>query len=289
MDTNKYTHQLQTDFPDLDIQKVELIGQGWHHDALEVNDSIIFRVPRGIHEQSDSVGYETAVLKHFQGLLPVEIPNPTFIAPEQAYFGYPKLQGEPLIKFNDDLSEQNKANVREDWVDSAIVIHQSLSVDTARSFGVPEFEVTISDAQEIFSLGGIDKDVSDFAKQTIETISAIDLSSQHMSFIHNDIQFHNLLIDPVSKRITGLIDWTDVCIAPIAREFSAWEWLHDNQIQQVVELYEEKTGVKVDVQQARAWKYLEELCDLVEYVKTNDADEARQSLDHIRRWIEVAS
>src|SRR5487761_1225234 len=206
---NKYFQQLRTDFPELDIQKVEVSGQGWHHVALNVNDSIIFRVPRGVHEQSASVGYETAVLKHFQGLLPVEIPNPTFIAPEQAYFGYPKLQGEPLINYYSAFSEQDKARLREDWVNIASVIHRRLSIDEARRLNVPEFEVSISDAEGIFSLDAVDKDVLDFAKQTVEIISDIDLSSQNMSFIHNDIQFHNLLIDPAAKRITGLIDWTD--------------------------------------------------------------------------------
>ncbi len=285
MNTDKYAQQLQNDFPSLDIQKVKLIGQGWHHDALEVNDSIIFRVPRGIHGQSDSVGYETAVLKHFQGLLSVEIPNPTFIAPNQAYFGYSKLQGEPLIKFYDSFSDQDKASLREDWVNIASVIHQKLSVDEARRLNVPEFEVSIADAQEIFSLKSIDKYVLEFAKQTIETISAIDLNNQNMSFIHNDIQFHNLLIDPQTKRVTGLIDWTDVCVAPIAREFSAWEWLHDNQLKQVIGLYEQKTSIKVDLQQAKIWKYLEELSDFVEHRKTGDHNEAEQSLDHIKQWI----
>jgi len=287
MVTDKYVQQLKTDFPSLDIQKIEIIGQGWHHDAIEVNDSIIFRVPRGIHEQSDSVGYETAVLKHFQGLLPVEIPNPTFMAPNQAYFGYPKLQGEPLINYYSVFSEQDKARLREDWVNIAGVIHEGLSFDEARRLNVPEFEVSIADAEGIFSIDGIDKDVLDFAKQTIETISAIDLNSQNMSFIHNDIQFHNLLIDPQTRRVTGLIDWTDVCVAPIAREFSAWEWLHDEQLRQVVALYEEKKGIKIDFQQAKIWKYLEELSDFVEHKKTGDQNEAEQSLNHIKQWMKA--
>lgn len=285
MVTNNYAQQLKRDFPSLNIQKIEVIGKGWHHDAVEVNDSIVFRIPRGVHEQSDSVGYETAVLKHFQGLLPVQIPNPTFIALNEAYFGYPKVPGELLINLYSDFNEQDKARLREDWVNIAVVIHQRLSVNEARRLKVPEFEVSIADAQEIFSLSGIDEDVLDFARQIIEFVSAIDLNNQNMSFIHNDIQFHNLLIDPHTKRLTGLIDWTDVCVAPIAREFSAWEWLNDEQLRQVIGLYEEKTGNTIDIQQAKIWKYLEELSDFVEHVRTGEQSEAEQSLNHIKQWM----
>lgn len=287
MTMKDYTQQLQTDFPELKIENVEVIGTGWHHVALDVNDTMIFRVPRGIHEQSDSVGYETAILKHFRGLLPVDIPNPTFIAPGKAYFGYPKLLGQPLINFYSDFSEQDKDHLREDWVNIAAVIHRGISVDEARKLKVPEFEVTIDDAKILFELDGLDKDVLDFARQTIDYIAAIDMTKENLALIHNDIQFHNLIVDPSMRRVTGLIDWTDVCVAPIAREFSAWEWNHDNQLEQVIGLYEKKTGTKVDIKQAKKWKHLEELCDLAEHINTDDDDEVKQSLDHIKKWMKA--
>ncbi len=152
---------------------------------------------------------------------------------------------------------------------------------------MPDFEISIKDAKILFDLEGIDKDVLDFAKKIFADIGAIDISQENLSFIHNDIQFHNLIINPTTKRITGLIDWTDVCIAPISREFSAWEWLHDEQLKQVIELYEEKTGTKVDFYQAKLWKYLEELSDYAEHIKTGDKGEAKQSLDHIIQWMAV--
>jgi thiamine kinase-like enzyme len=68
-------------------------------------------------------------------------------------------------------------------------------------------------------------------------------------FIHNDLQFHNLLASPESKRLSG-IDWTDACIAPLAREFAINELMQGNLLQQAIEIYRKRTGVHIDKEQA---------------------------------------
>lgn len=284
-----YQVRLQSDFPDLDIANVKVLGEGWDHTALEVNNSLVFRIPRGVYnveKQSKSVVYEIEVLRHLQNQLPVAIPNPIYVAPGNAYFGYPKLPGRKLVDLWPEFSERDKANLWEDWVNIAVAIHQGVPLNMARRLGVAVFSGSVGNAPGILELEDLDDEVRNFAKRTIEAAQAVDMQSQPAIFIHNDLQFHNLLADPVTKRITGVIDWTDVCIAPVEREFSIWEWTHDSQLQEVSAHYEAKTGIKFDQKQARMWRHLEEINDYVEQLESGEAKGAQESLRHVKQWIE---
>ena len=182
-DIEKYTSQLRADFPGLEIKKVKVIGEGWDHAALEVNDSIIFRIPHD-NEPSASVRYEIAVLKHLQGKLPIAIPNPTFTAPNEAYFGYRKLPGELLMAIEDNFTTKEKRRVREDWVDIAAAIHAGVSVEFAKSLKVPVYDPSaiITNAKKTLTMTSLGKEIQTFASETIHAAEAISISKQGMRF-----------------------------------------------------------------------------------------------------------
>ncbi len=285
---SNYEERLRADFPDLTVDKVTVLGMGWEHVALEVNDTFIFRIPRGVYRTDDlskTVAYETEILRHLQNKLPVSIPDPQYIAPNQAYFGYPKLTGEKLIDLWPSLTEAEKTVLWDDWVAIAIATHQNVPPDMARTLGVPDFDMHLDIAQEILDFEEVDSEVLDFAKRTIVAMESADIRHQQLMVIHNDLQFHNLLADPQTKRVTAVIDWTSVCIGTIEREFSMWEWSHDDQMMEVAQRYLEKTGIKVNLSQAKLYRHIEEVCDYVEQIKSGDTEGAEESLDHINRWI----
>jgi len=283
-----FAEKIKSDFPELQVNNVKVIATGWDHVAIEVNNSIIFRIPRGeynIEKLSKSVIYETSILKLLQGKLPVDIPNPIYIAPGNEYFGYPKLAGVKLMDVNDDLSEDDRKHIREDWVNIASAIHGNVSAEVARNLGVPEFSGSIGKARYIGNIENVGNDVIDFADKVIKAAEMLKIDKSSMAVIHNDLQWFNLLVDSTTKRICGVIDWTDICIAPIEKDFSIWVWGHDDQLEQVAGLYEQKTGIKIDQDQAKMWRHLEEINDFIDQKENGDEKGAEQSLDHIRRWI----
>ena len=82
--------QIQQDFPDLVINSIKVIGTGWHHNAVDINGSIIFRIPHHTYGHDITpvtVNYETELLKRLKGKVPVSIPDPRYIAPNNDYFG----------------------------------------------------------------------------------------------------------------------------------------------------------------------------------------------------------
>jgi aminoglycoside phosphotransferase (APT) family kinase protein len=288
IDTRSYTARLETDFPDIDIASVEIIGTGWDHTALDVNDSLIFRIPRGVYRPeklSGSVIRETNVLKHLQGQLPVTIPNPCYIAPADAYFGYPKLAGANLMDLWADFDHRDRDQVREDWVSIAAAIHQGLPQETARKLGAVVFSGSVRNASKIFDTHGVNEKELAFADRILQAVGALAIQSLCTTFIHNDLQLHNLIADPATRRVTGVIDWTDACIGPVEREFAVWECTHDDQLERVATHYENETGIKINQGQASMWRHLEQINDFVEQSAAGDVKGADKSLNHIRQWI----
>ncbi len=286
-----YQDRLSADFPDLDIQTVSIIGKGWHHAAIEVNHDLVFRIPLGIHTQSeDSVARETTILRHLQGQLPVEIPTPKYIAPENAYFGYKKLPGKILQKALPHLTDLEKAQIVKDWVTIAVAIHQGISLATAAELNLPKFIISTDEAKRIFDLPAMPPEVLNFAHDTIEAALAIDSSSQYMVVLHNDLQYQNMLIDPDSKRVTGLIDWTDVEVGPLPREFAIGDWDQDHgMLEMAAALYEKKTGIRVDQRLATLLKSLEKISDLAIETENEEVEEAKGTLAAIRNIMARAS
>lgn len=290
-DTDQYKSQLKEDFPDLDITSVDVIGTGWHHDAVEVNHGIVFRMPRGDHGSditAESVHYETGVLKLLRGKFDVTIPDPLYVAGDESYFGYPKVDGIQLSDVWDDCIETERDKILSDWVDVIVGVHDSVSLQQARELGIPLFSDPDTDpaetAKKIFDVVDLSESVYDFARGTIDDVAKIDIDTEQDTVIHNDLHLENMLVDPNTHQLTGVIDWTDVCIGPIARDFAVWEWRADGSLEKAAELYYKKTGKTVDIQQARLWKHLEAISDIVEADATNDVKKIVGCLAAIARW-----
>lgn len=287
----EYRQKLIADFPDLDIMSAKIIGSGWHHDAVEVNGTIIFRIPRFDHASDvtdDSVGYETSTLRLLRGKLKIAIPDPLYVAKDNSYFGYPKLSGVLLADRWSGLSESEKDAIIEAWVGIVAEIHDTVPLVKGKELQIPLFadpnEPIDSTAKKIDTVQGLDPIVYDFAKRVLKQSKGIDVQNHQDTVIHNDLHLFNMLIDPDTHRLTGVIDWTDICIGPLEREFCAWEWEQDDSLEKVVRQYEAKTGKKVNIDEARFWKHIETVSDLVEAAETNDQKKIKESIDIIKYW-----
>lgn len=288
----EYKNKLTTDFPNLQINSVKFIGSGWHHDAVEVNGNIVFRIPRFDHASDntdESVSYETAILKLLRGKLKVAIPDPLYIAKDMSYFGYPKLKGELLANKWATLSQDEKNKIIEQWVDIIIDIHRTIDLKTAQELHVPLFtdpaDPLNETAYKIHEVKGLDPVVYEFADKVLALNDSVGKNPMQDTFIHNDLHLFNMLIDSDTHELTGVIDWTDVCIGPLEREFCCWEWEKGDALVKTAEFYQEKTRNKVSLEQARFWKHIETITDIVEAAESNDQKKIDESVDIIKYWV----
>jgi aminoglycoside phosphotransferase (APT) family kinase protein len=286
------THKeaFEEEFTGLTVETVRILDTGWHHDAIEVNGSIIFRVPHHTYGRvitPEKVEREVALLRFLQERVPVDIPSPQYVPRDYAYYGYPKLDGVLVRDLVGDCNADDWQRYREDWVDIASALHGNVNVEQARQLGVPDFVPPSQRRTEgIFDIPDVDEAVTDFARDVIGELDAYDSTPNAYVFIHDDMQAHNLLADPQTKRVTGLIDWTEACLGPLSCEFAVHEWMQGAALSEVARMYEEKTGVPVDQQEARMWYSIAEIGAYVSYFKAGEADEAEKYLQSVRRLID---
>lgn len=278
-----YKKQIQTDFPELVIKNFALIGSGWDHDAVLVNDQLIFRLPKDsddLEAQSPHVLYEVKVLDYLRDRLPIEIPHPTHVSPSSSYFGYPKLEGLMISEDQATPTKLNRPALLRDWVSISFQIHSAMSVETARLLGVPVYQPDFSLAQRFCSKSTVNKALRE---HTLKVLAGIELFMKHgqtFVFAHNDFRFQNMLLDPEAAKTKGLIDWSDMGIAPIEKEFSSSSWSYEELVDAIA-LYPKNTIKTIDINQVLRWRWIEDVSDFIELVDAG-SDDAGKILERLQ-------
>ncbi|TGM48089.1 aminoglycoside phosphotransferase family protein [Leptospira biflexa] len=283
-----YKKQIQADFPELTIQDLEFIGSGWDHDAVQVNDRLIFRLPKDsgdLELESVHLHYEVKALNYLRGRLPIEIPQPTHVSPSRSYFGYPKLYGVMIAEDQATPIELNRPALLQDWVKVSSQIHSAMPVETARLLGVPEDRPDFSLAQRFCSLPAVDKAVREYTAKVLADTELFIQKGQSLVFAHNDLRFQNMLLYPEATRIQGLIDWSDMSIAPIEKEFSSSSWSSEELVRAIA-LYPKSIIKVIDLDQVLRWRWLEDVSDFIELTDANNVD-AIEILERLCRNVNI--
>jgi thiamine kinase-like enzyme len=139
-------------------------------------------------------------------------------------------------------------------------------------------------AKRILDTPGLNGDVYAFSKRVFTALEKVDIQKEQNTVIHNDLHLFNMLVNPDSHEFTGAIDWTDICIGPVARDFAVWEWRHDGSLEKAAQIYKDKTGKSLDIMQARLWKYVENISDIVEATESHDTAKVKECLERINLW-----
>lgn len=101
---------IREQFPDVEAQSLQLLGQGWDNTVWLVDERWTFRFPRKAFA-IPGLENEIAYLPQLVPLLPLPIPNPTFIGrPSERFdwpfYGAPYLPGRELAEAQLDDEER---------------------------------------------------------------------------------------------------------------------------------------------------------------------------------------
>ncbi len=95
-DSSKYTRLIEAAYPEIEMRSARLHNQdGQFSDVVVVNEALIFRFPRSEHVAA-SMQREVAILAQLQGRTTLPIPNPVYTSETPVFMGYAMLHGEPV-------------------------------------------------------------------------------------------------------------------------------------------------------------------------------------------------
>lgn len=210
-----YLDTIRRRFPDLTIFEARLITMGQNNDILLVNGELIFRFPK-YPDGISQLRREWDLLKVISSHIKLQIPQPIFFGLDtekvgHAFMGYRKINGIPFskqiyIKYRNNTSIRRNANHLGQFLKALHNIPQK---------ELDHLQLSLYNPEDMVSLYHQVKDLlvpqlSPAAQKQIIHHFESYLSNPFSftpALIHGDFGPSNILIDPDSKIVQGIIDF----------------------------------------------------------------------------------
>jgi aminoglycoside phosphotransferase (APT) family kinase protein len=251
-------HRLLGQFPGLKVDSLRELAYGWDYTIWVVDEQYAFRFPRR-QMVVPGTEREIAVLPELGPLLLTAVPEPLFVghATEEypwPFFGSRLLPGKEISDAGLDAEDR-----------LAIALELAAFLRTLHA-------VDLDEPLPLDVNGRADMSIRvPLARKTIEEISAIWRAppsvapilaeaerlppAELTAVVHGDLHFRQVLVD--GRRLSGVIDWVDVCRSDPAIDLSMfWSFLDTAQRPAFLDAY----GAVSDAQLLRARVLAFNLC-----------------------------
>lgn len=216
-------------FPEIRVERCELVPGGWDNAMLLVNGEWVFRIPHRPVNQ-DALAKEARLLPELAPVLPVAVPRFEHTwrgeDPPRILAAYRWIEGVPLSR--EALEGPNGATLTTHIAAFLTALH-AFPVERALALGVPgrdpqtwhreydDFYRWIR--QEAFPL--LAPPARRWASHVCETyLGDVENFTFQPVLLHRDLAVEHILCDPARGRITGVIDWGDASVGDPAFDFT---------------------------------------------------------------------
>ena len=237
----RYVESIRKAYPGLQITAVELNEVGQNNDVLVVNGVWIFRFPR-YAQALERLRIEAVILAAIAPTITLEIPVPVYLALEgrgtgTAFLGYRRIEGEPLWRETyralerapahaatlDRLAEQLAGFLRE--------LHGVPVAEVAAAVAAAGHELPRDDTHEVCAdlyrrmrgklFPHMRPDARDWATDHFETFLDDTANFEYEPVLkHSDFGTSNILFDPASGRVCGILDFGSAGLGDPAYDFA---------------------------------------------------------------------
>jgi|SRR5215217_921475 len=199
-------------FPDVPLESLRLLGEGWDNTVWLVDEQWVFRFPRRTLA-IPGVEREIAALAALAPRLPLPVPAPVFVG-EPAdgfpwpFFGARFLPGrEPL-----GLSAAERAGLARPFGELLRALHDADVPDLpADPFGRADMAIRVPKTREQFAALEAEGLWHPRPSALELLAAAADLPAPEPTVVcHGDLHVRHLLVDDAGA-LTGVIDWGDLC------------------------------------------------------------------------------
>lgn len=281
--------KLESDFPDLVVTDIKQIGEGWDNVAYLINNEVVFRVPKKKTEEIaqeilDHTKTEIQFLKRVESKLPVKCPSIKYVAEDKSYYGYTFANGRQ-VTFE---GIKDKGSFVKLWIDTAIALSNSMSLDDAAKMGVKKVslnEYRLKRVKQVIDSKILDDSLHELAKYTLQNYMTVwDHAPQFI--LHGDPGLGNWVCDEPSNTYT-LIDWSDICIGP--QEFQVYRLVNDmpDYLELIIRHYFEKAGVEINRQLILLCGNASILSMLGAFMQRDDKQGVQEKMKQLKLWAAI--
>jgi aminoglycoside phosphotransferase (APT) family kinase protein len=279
---------LQKTIPDFSIKTIDE-KQGDEHRVIEINSTWIFRLPKSL-DVCKHVSVEVQLLKALENKITLPIPKVVYYSKDDYIFGYKKIPGVPLFReIYMQLTPAEKKQFANDFAQFLCELHTRIPLVAARNIAVPFTTIRLTDADWPLKPAELQHKLSPKIEPSLQATfntfikeyQRIVQSSQPVMVVHNDLHSDNILIDPKTKRLSGIIDFTSAAIDTAYHDFRYLHLIDMKLVALTVQAYNQKTGENLTVRNAYVYCMATEFSRLAEAMEQNKlikADEIKQRI-----------
>ena len=229
---NKYIETINRVYPDLSLESCYTNDIGQNNDVLIVNRSLVFRFPK-YKQGITQLKKEKEILEHINNIVTIPIPRPIYqsfekLEPGYVFTGYELIAGVPLWK-------ENLQNIKRDelikglatqLVNFLIDLH-SVSKENASDVLKLKDSNPREETLELFNriqnklFPFIRREARDEITQSFEAfLNGKTVLNMKTTLIHGDFGASNILWNPKSSRVSGVIDFGGSGLGDPAYDFA---------------------------------------------------------------------
>lgn len=208
--------KINSSFPDIWIQKAELISEWYDNEVLIINDEIVFRFTKKWVNFRNEVDFLIEFLK----VSNLCIPNPEYLSENLDFMWYDLIKWKQLKpdltnSLDDDILDRLSSEIAE-----FLFLLHNFKYDK-KSLVFPKYDKTQIFLEKIDSkISDIDiLELKEFYKQILHDYKEFDWKDQQPTLIHNDFYSRNIFIDSEFQNISWIIDFSDMAIADPSIDF----------------------------------------------------------------------
>lgn len=205
-------------YPDFAIDTIQFLGSGYDSEAYVVNEEYVFKFPR--HEIAAKNLYKEAkVLLQIHDQLPIKVPEIKFVGPsdqpgQMLFVGYEKIGGEELTPdIIQTLDEETLDSLAKEVAGFFTVLH-AIELDSELDELVIDKREKCAKEYEVIKsivLPVVPEETKNQINALYEALLTTEFSYKSC-LVHNDFGASNIFFDPLTNKITGIIDFGDIAI-----------------------------------------------------------------------------
>ena len=273
-----YLQRIRTIKPELEVRTVRTTS-GQFNDIITVNDELIFRFPRSLHE-ANLLAYEVAILSKLQHKTTLPIPNPIYVSTNREnvaenFMGYAMIIGEPFLSSVRDTIKDD--TLLERLATQVATFMQGLHTLSMKDI---DLDVPVADTRnEWMDLYQQFRDMlfhsmrPDARERVAQNFELFLNEPGHFMYTpmlrHGDLGGSNILYDPNTQKITGVIDFSSVAIGDPAIDVAAISTCGDIFFQHVCNAY---PGIGAMLERAQFYRSTFALQEALYGLRDNDQE-----------------
>ena len=239
--------QLRAAYPQAPtVAPLTVLGEGFGSLVVETASGVVFRIAKNALAQRGH-RRERALLPVIAGHLPgFDVPDPVYHLPHSKAFpygviGYDKLPGRPLSPH--DITEENRASIAAQLARFIGALHR-IPLDRLPASDLPEVPPRAARLGEVWGRvtpylrAHLDRDEYTRVSGWWREIGCYGERHPYTpTLVHGDLWYENILFDPDTRRIAGVIDFEDLAVGDPTIDLVTQSYLGDSFAREVILWY----------------------------------------------------